>query len=173
MGSATAKPRQVSVLLHPLVGWFCPAALARLEPESTSARLYAARATPTPRGEPAASRRRFATHRGCDPFPRAARALAPLVGRAAGSQCARSNSWASDDQSCSASQKALPPRSVWRRLNIRLDSRWLPSSRTSLLLRVEPHGLFSWLVLTSSSLLPCFALHPADSAISHGLNSGF
>ncbi len=35
---------------------------------------------------------------------------------------------------------------------------------------MEPHGLFSWLFLTSFSLLPFFALHPAVSAISHGLN---
>jgi hypothetical protein len=34
---------------------------------------------------------------------------------------------------------------------------------------VGPHGLFSWLLLTSFSLLPFFALHPAVSAISHGL----
>jgi hypothetical protein len=36
----------------------------------------------------------------------------------------------------------------------RLDSRWGPSSRTSVLLRVEPHGLSSWLLLNFSHLLP-------------------
>ena len=34
-----------------------------------------------------------------------------------------------------------------------------------MLLRVEPHGLFSWLSLDFSHLLPLFALHPSVSAI--------
>ena len=42
-------------------GGFCTVALARLEPQSAPARLYAARATPTHRGEPVAACRRFAT----------------------------------------------------------------------------------------------------------------
>ncbi len=37
-----------------------------------------------------------------------------------------------------------------------------------LLLRLEPHGLFSCLVLNSSSLSAFFALHPVVSALSHG-----
>ena len=56
--------------------------------------------------------------------------------------------------SCSAFQKSLPPRSVWQRLNIAWDGTVPPSSRTRLLLRVEPHGLFSWLFLDSPHLLP-------------------
>ncbi len=71
---------------------------AGLEPERAPARLYAARATPTHRGEPAASRRSFALPRGSDPFPRAASALSSLVGRAARSQCACSNGWPSHAQ---------------------------------------------------------------------------
>ena len=69
-------------------GGFCPAPLARLEPQSPPACLYPARAAPTPRSEPVASRRHFAPQRGRDPLPCAARALASLVGRAARSQCA-------------------------------------------------------------------------------------
>ena len=54
---------------------------------------------------------------------------------------------ATSRSSCSASQKSLPPRSVWRRLNTALAA-------TVFLLRVEPHGHFSWLFLDSPHLLP-------------------
>jgi hypothetical protein len=91
-------------------------ALAGLESQRPPTRLSAAHATATHRGEPIASRR-FATHRGRDPLPCAARALAPLLGRAVGSQCASSNRRSRHDQADRASQKALLPRSGWRRLN--------------------------------------------------------
>jgi len=68
-------------------GWSRAAALARLEPESAPARLYAARAIPTHRGEPTTFRRSLAMQSGSDPFPRAACPLSPLMGRAACSQC--------------------------------------------------------------------------------------
>ncbi len=71
---------------------------ARLEPERAPARLYAARATPTHRGEPATLHRSFAMQSGGDPFPRATCPRSPLVGRAAGSQCACSNGWSGHDQ---------------------------------------------------------------------------
>ena len=71
---------------------------ARLEPERAPARLYAARATPTHRGEPAASRRSFATQSGSDPVPRAACPFSPLVGRAVRSQRASPHSESGDDQ---------------------------------------------------------------------------
>ena len=77
--------------------WPLPTALARLESQRTSACLYPARAAPTPRSEPVASRR-FATPRERDPLPGATCALAPLVGRAARSQCAPGNFWTSRDQ---------------------------------------------------------------------------
>ena len=54
---------------------------ARLEPKRTPARLYAARATPTHRGEPTASCLRAASHSECDPVPRAASAFSSLPGR--------------------------------------------------------------------------------------------
>jgi hypothetical protein len=79
-------------------GWSRTVALARLEPERAPARLYAARATPTHRGEPAASRRSFATQSGSDPVPRAACPFSPLVGRAVRSQRASPHSESGDDQ---------------------------------------------------------------------------
>src|SRR5207237_10747686 len=79
-------------------GWSRAFALAGLEPQRASARLYAARATPTHRGEPAAIPRCFTWRSRSDPFPRAASALSPLVGRAAGSQRTSSHSESGDDQ---------------------------------------------------------------------------
>jgi hypothetical protein len=61
---------------------------ARLEPESAPARLHAARATSTHRGEHAAACRRFASRSKCPSFTRPTCPLAPLVGDAPGSQCA-------------------------------------------------------------------------------------
>jgi len=71
---------------------------AGLEPERPPARLYAARATPTHRGEPAACCRRFARQSGSDPVPRTTGAFSSLLASAAGSQCSCFNIWASDDQ---------------------------------------------------------------------------
>jgi hypothetical protein len=76
----------------------CFSPLARLAPERTPTRLYAARARPTHRGEPAASHRSFATHSGSDPFPLAASPRSPLVGRTARSQRSHPNSEPDDDQ---------------------------------------------------------------------------
>src|SRR5579885_3227234 len=73
-------------------GGFGPAALALLPPPSPSARLYPARTTPAPGNESGTSRR-FASQRGGDPFPCAARACAALVARAPGSQCPSSHRW--------------------------------------------------------------------------------
>ena len=81
------------------------AALVRLEPQRTPARLSAAGATPTHRGGPAAARRRFARHRGRDLLPCAARAFAPLLGCAVGSQCASGNSRPRHDQAVRCSRR--------------------------------------------------------------------
>jgi hypothetical protein len=97
-GEATTKPRRISLLLHPLPVGPAPLRLSGLESQSTSACLHAARATPTPRGEPAASRRNFATHSRRDPFPRTACPCSPLVGRAVRAQCASFNSWPGHDE---------------------------------------------------------------------------
>jgi hypothetical protein len=100
--SGTGKPprshvESVSCCIHSrLVPARC--GFAGLEPERAPARLHAARAIPTYRGEPAACRRSFATPSRRAPFPRTASARSPLVGRAAGSQCASSNGWSSHDQ---------------------------------------------------------------------------
>ena len=144
--------------------WFRTAALARLEPQSAPARLYAARTTPTHRGEPVAPSRSFATHSRRDSFPRAASALSPLVARAARSQCACSNGWPGDDQA------VRHPRRLCRLARFGDGLTWhglavgAPSSRTRLLLRVEPYGLFPWLFLDFSSSSALFALHPSGSA---------
>jgi hypothetical protein len=134
-----------------LTGWFCPAALAGLEPTRTPERLSAARATPTDRGKSASSRRHFATYSGCDPVPRA---LSPLMARAARSQCAAFRSFPGHDQAVWHPGKLCSLARVGDGLTPRLDSHGSPSSRTNLLLRVEPHGLFPRLFLTSFSLLP-------------------
>jgi hypothetical protein len=89
-------PGQRAVASSP--GGFCPAPLARLEPQRTPARLSAARAIPTHRGEPGASCRRLARQSGSDPVPPTTRTLSSLLARAAGSQCSRFNIWASDHQ---------------------------------------------------------------------------
>jgi hypothetical protein len=126
---------------------------ARLEPQRTSACLYPARAAPTPRRAPAASRR-FATHHGRDPLPGAACALAPLVGRAARSQCAHGNFWASSDQVI-----RLPSRLCHlTRFRSGLTSRF-PADRLSLL---EQAGFSERFFMASFpgwvSLLPLFCL---------------
>ena len=95
--SARAVPRQVSVRLAPSCRWFGSAPLVLLPPKRISARLYAARATPTHRSEPSASCCRFARHCKRDPVPHAASACSSLLARAAGSQCSRFNNRASDD----------------------------------------------------------------------------
>jgi hypothetical protein len=79
-------------------GWSRTFALAGLEPERTPARLYAARATPTHRGELVATPCSFATRSCTDPFPPPAGPRSPLVGRAAGSQHTSSHSQSGDDQ---------------------------------------------------------------------------
>src|SRR5947209_17000313 len=85
--------------------WFRAAALAGLESERTAARLYAARAAPTHRGEPAASRCNFVTQPRSDPFPRAACPCSPLVGRTLRSQRTSPNSQSSDDQTIRRPQR--------------------------------------------------------------------
>src|SRR6266516_3001473 len=79
-------------------GGVCPAALARLEPQSPSACLSADRATSTYGDEPLASCRCFVRQSGSHPVARTTCALSPLMARAPGSQCSRFNIWASDDQ---------------------------------------------------------------------------
>jgi hypothetical protein len=89
------SPRQRAVASAP--GGRCPAPLALLPPESTSACLHAARAPPAPGDEPVATGRRFATRSVRDPVARTTRAVSSLLARAAGSQCSRFHRWASHD----------------------------------------------------------------------------
>jgi hypothetical protein len=65
---------------------FCPAALARLEPQSPSTGQYAAHPIATHRDQLLITHR-FAPSCGGDPLARPARPLAPLMGAASRSQC--------------------------------------------------------------------------------------
>ncbi len=139
-------------------------ALARLEPQRAPARLHAARATPPPRGESVATRRRFVRHSGRDPVPCAASALASLVGGAAGSQCASSNSWARHDQALRHPSTLCCLARVGDGLTPRFPA-------TGFLLlghlrRSEWHLMACFPGFSSSSAF--LAPHPADSSISHG-----
>ena len=122
-------------------------ALAGLESQRPPTRLSAAHATATHRGEPIASRR-FATHRGRDPLPCAARALAPLVGRAVGSQCASSNRRSRHDQAFRHPRKLCCLARVGDGLTPRFPATEFLTPRTPSPLRVAPHGLFPWLFLS-------------------------
>jgi len=165
-GQAAAR---VSVRLASAAGRSRPVALARLGPQSTPARLHPARATPTHRGEPAASRHCSARHRGRDPVPCAASALASLVGRAAGSQCVSSNSWARHDQAL------RHPSTLCCRARVGhgLASRFPTTGFLLLgqLCRSEWHLMAFFPGFSSSSAF--LAPHPPDSFISHEITVQF
>jgi len=108
--AASGKPALAST-----PGWCCPAPLALLPPQSTSACLPAARTPPTPGGEPVATRHRFATRRGRDPLSRTTRAVSSLATRAVGEALLAVPPLGQSRSGCSASQQPLPPRSGWRR----------------------------------------------------------
>jgi hypothetical protein len=76
-GCATSKPRQVSVLLHPLVVGSAPLRLSRLESKTPSASMYASASAAT-RGRAGAARSPC-QHRSCacPPIPCATCALSP------------------------------------------------------------------------------------------------
>lgn len=93
-GEAAAGERTVASA----PGWFCSTALARLEPQSSSACLHPTRATPAHRNDPVASICYFATYHSSDPVPRTAGTLTSRLSRAIGSQCAFSHRSASHDQ---------------------------------------------------------------------------
>ena len=143
-------------------GGFCIVALARLGSKRASAQGSAARATPTHRDQPVATRRRAASHSRRDPVSCAASPLASLVGRAAGLQCVSSNNWSRHDQ-------ALRHPSTLcciARLDDSLISRFLVAGIFLLgqLRCSEPHLLACFPGFSSSSAF--LAPHPADSSIS-------
>jgi hypothetical protein len=97
-------------------------ALARLEPQRTSACLYPARAAPTPRRAPAAFCR-IPTHHGRDPLPGAACATVASRGLS-GSLAMHARKLLGKSRSCClASQQTLPPHSVSLRRNFALPRR--------------------------------------------------
>ena len=98
-GSATAKPRQVSVRLASAPGGSCTAAVAGLESQRTPARLSTARAPSTHRGRhPVETFCCFAHHRRGDPFSRAACSRSALLADAPDSQCAEDGGKSSHHQ---------------------------------------------------------------------------
>jgi hypothetical protein len=153
-GEATTRPRRRSLLLHPLRVGPGPLRLSGLEPQTTSACLYRARATPTHRGEPTACGRSFATASRTDPFARTASARSPLVERRGWLAMRVLQRLVKSRSSCSAFQNALPPRLGWRQLNTVL--------RVSGLLLLGQACLSEWSLMASfagcCSLLPLFCL---------------
>ena len=103
-GSETHKPRQVSLLLHPLGASPAPLHRPGLEPQRVPACVSAPRARPARRGEHAvpATGRGSTHHHSCFSFPCAAGTQPPLVGDTSGSQCTIRRVWSS------------PHQAVWR-----------------------------------------------------------
>ena len=158
-GSAPAKPRQVSVLLHPLVVGSAP---LLWRDWSRRAHRHACRQLVRPQ------------HRevSLPPLAAASPGKADMILSRAQRAHARL-SWAErlarNARAPTASQvtirlfgipEAFATSLGLATVSLGLESRWVPSSRTSLLLRVEPPGLFSRLVLTSSLLRPFLLSSP-------------
>src|SRR5437588_3739697 len=106
-------------------------------------------------GRGRASHLRQSRRPSCAPFSCPTCTLSTFVGRAAGSQCASPHGWAGDHPTVRHPRRLCPLARFGDSLTHGLESRWVPSSRTSLLVRIEPHGLFSWLFLNAFSLPPC------------------
>ena len=161
-----AAPGECAVASTP--GGSRTAALARLEPQRTPARLHAARATPTHRGESVATRR-FARYRGGDPLPCPARALASLVGRATSSQCVPSNRWACHDQAL------RHPRTLCCRARVGdgLAPRFPTTGFLLLGQLCRSERLLMAFFPGCSSSSAFLAPHPPDSFISHGITVQF
>jgi hypothetical protein len=96
-GRATAKPRQVSVLLHPLGVGPAPLLWRDWSRRTRAARVHRVAARPTGRG-PGSVWWPSLPHGPTGPLiPPAAGALAAVLGRTTGAQCPCSNSWSGDD----------------------------------------------------------------------------
>src|SRR5436305_1729314 len=117
--------------------------------------MSAVRATPTRRGEPAASRRRFATSRRCDAFLCAAGALWPFVGRTPRSPGAGSNGWPGHDQ------VVRHPRTLCRLARVRNGNTGITPPRLSLC----PFSSGSY-ASPSGALWPLFLVFPRFSSSS-------
>ncbi|GHO80651.1 hypothetical protein KSD_84220 [Ktedonobacter sp. SOSP1-85] len=152
-GSTTKKPRQVSVLLHPLavgsepVLWF-----------DWSRRQHRRACIQLVRPSMCQDRGRVChlsqpRHSACAPFQSFACSLSAFVGRTAGSQRALSIGWPGDDPTVRRPRRLCHLARTGGGLTRRILCLGIPSPRTGLLLRVQPHGLFSWRGLDFSHLL--------------------
>ena len=110
-GGATAKPRQVSVLLHPLLVGdkpCCSGGTGAAEnigvPACSSCAINASRCVcPHP------TTRRFSRERRRDLFSRATRSYSSFVGDTAGSQCTERHFWSGHVQAHRGSQRLRAP----------------------------------------------------------------
>jgi hypothetical protein len=116
-GRATTKPRQVSMLLHPLVVGPEPILWrdwSRRHHRRACIQLVRHQCVEVEVGPPTSASLAVTPA----PLSRAQRAHSRLIwGRAAGSQCASPHGWAGDNPTVRHRHPALPSRSVWRQLN--------------------------------------------------------
>ena len=161
-GPPRSRARSACCCIHlPLVQPRC--GFAGLEPQRTPASLHAACATAMHRGQPVTSCRRFAAHRRRDPLSGAALALAPLMGRAVGSQCAPAHHWSRHDQALRHPRKPCGfarvgddltphlPVQRFRRNDPKPELLWLSTMRTCPILSTERK--VSWKSRSSSDIL--------------------
>jgi len=150
-GSVTAKPRQVSVLLHPLAVGSAP-----LLWRDWSRRSYRRACRQLLRHQCSEVRVRPRSH-ACDPpFPGRTCPYSALVGTAADSQCTPQNCWSGDDQTVRRPRRLCHLARLGDDLNA-YDGlpTSVPSPGNGLLLRVEPRDLFSNVFSTPFPLIFC------------------
>jgi hypothetical protein len=132
----------------------CAPALEGLESEASSACVPPSAPSATGGGPDGAWELCQSNRQAFAPFPCSARTLSALLGRTTGSQCALPSGWPADDQAVRRDIRLCYLARRGSGLNFAIGCLGIPSPRTSRLLRVEPHSLFSWLFLASSHLLP-------------------
>lgn len=172
-GSAPAKPRQVSVLLHPLVVGSAP---LLWRDWSRRAHRHACRQLVRPQHREVSLPPLAAASPGKADMilSRAQRAHARLSWAERLARNARAPTASQVTSRLFGIPEAFATSLGWATVSLGLDSRWVPSSRTSLL--ASPCGASWSLFPAGSHFFPAsafFALQPAASAISHGLNVRF
>src|SRR6266516_767319 len=141
-----------------------PSPVARLEPKTASSSLYAPAPTATSGGADRSGAFRLLPSYAsvsCAACP-----FSPGLAPAAGSQRTYPNSKSGNHQALWRSRILCHLTGVGNSLTSVLKVIRIPSSRTSVLLRREPHGLSRSLPLTFSHFLSVFALHPSVFALS-------
>src|SRR6266496_2680190 len=154
----------VSGLLHPLNIGSAPLRLPGLSPKTASSGLHAPASTAT--GSGAEGSGAFRLLPSYASVSCAACPFSPGLAPAAGSQRTYPNSKSGNHQALWRSRILCHLTGVGNSLTSVLKVIRIPSSRTSVLLRREPHGLSRSLPLTFSHFLSVFALHPSVFALS-------